>query len=46
MTRISDVTRAASGFGAVSARRLPAQGDRVTTADLRETDVIADLATL
>ena len=39
------VTGAASGLGAAVTARLRARGDRVVTVDLRDADVIGDLAT-
>jgi len=45
MRRTYVVTGAASGIGAATARRLRDQGDRVIACDLRDADVIGDLAT-
>jgi NAD(P)-dependent dehydrogenase (short-subunit alcohol dehydrogenase family) len=39
------VTGSASGIGAATRKRLMAQGDRVIGVDVREADVVADLAT-
>jgi NAD(P)-dependent dehydrogenase (short-subunit alcohol dehydrogenase family) len=39
------VTGSASGIGAATRKRLIAQGDRVIGVDVREADVVADLAT-
>lgn len=39
------ITGAASGVGAETARQLQSEGHRVIGADLRETDIVADLAT-
>jgi NAD(P)-dependent dehydrogenase (short-subunit alcohol dehydrogenase family) len=45
MDRTHVVTGAASGIGAATARYLRARGGRVIACDLRDADVIADLAT-
>ena len=45
MQRITVVTGSASGIGAATARRLRTQGERVIGCDLRDADIIADLAT-
>ena len=46
MNRTYVVTGAASGIGAATARYLRDRGDRVIACDLRNADVIADLATI
>jgi NAD(P)-dependent dehydrogenase (short-subunit alcohol dehydrogenase family) len=45
MNRIVVVTGAASGIGAATVRHLRERGARVITSDLRDAEVIADLAT-
>ena len=45
MNRTIVVTGAASGIGAATVNYLRERGDRVVTCDLRDADVIADLAT-
>jgi len=46
MNRTYVVTGAASGIGAATARYLLERGERVITTDLRDAEVIADLATI